>query len=115
MAATVSGRVEDEDLLSASPLPEYVQSKLRLGSKFGFEPPLKPVEKVVMAGTVSGRVEDDMRQGVLVAVTDKLMKVVKGRAKRNLSGDPSEKKKQFAVIPYTHRIAHGLKNVGPRC
>lgn len=51
---------------------------------------------------------------VLVAVTDKLIKVVKGRAKLDSSGDPSQKKKKLAVISYTHRIAHGLNSVGFR-
>lgn len=68
-SATTEGKLLN---LSASPLPESVQSKLRLGPKFGFEPSLNPVEKVVMARTVSGRVEDDLRPRCVVECVNAL-------------------------------------------
>lgn len=53
---------------------------------------------------------------VIASVCEKLLRTVKNNEKRTCtsSENKEENKKRAAVIPYIHKMAHGLKNVGNR-
>lgn len=64
------------------------------------------VERLLAAGYPSS---------LIASVCERLLQMVKKCEKRRcISSGHTEKNKRAAVIPYVHKMAHGLKNVGNR-